>query len=227
MTNFNQPFEELMYAGVEAQAQGQHEQALEQRTEAFWSAKTDVEVGRALRDGSASHAKMGEFLEAFEGAIASEEVLRGAGNQREYAVSLAHHARLMAHTAIQNELTGETFDIGQIRLRRMTEGAPEKMEAAIGLLDKHDKYYKNFIGRLAAIYAVNDRHIKSVWSGIKAIPAAVMSETPHNVTSTPNMSRHARLRAKAMHLGVVGCAFGATVSPTRRGTLVLADKALG
>ncbi len=230
-------FESSMSGGVRAQARGEHQLALLLRTDAFRLATTDIQVGRALRDGSTSHAKLGQLEQAFEGADASVEILKTELGQelasalpqrsREYAVSLCWQGRLMIKVATLSELTGETFGMSQDDLYRRTSGADAKIADGLARLETHDQYYKDFAGRLAAGYAANGKRSKAIKAAAKAIPAALASEARGNNTSNSNLDSKGRLRAKVMHLGVAGLAIGAALAPSRESTLKFALKAVG
>ena len=106
-------FESLMASGVAAHAAGNHQEALDFRTAAFWASGNVVESARALRDGAASHGYLDQFDKAKEGAGASVQLLRDAYTAepentpiRELGASRDRYARVLSAIAIKNELAG-------------------------------------------------------------------------------------------------------------------------
>lgn len=226
-------FETLMALGARRQAAGQHETALAARHDAFWLAASEentVAQARALRDGSTSHAKLGQLNLALAGAQASVNLLGHANTvpeRRELAASYANLGRVAGLKLIDDETA-----LGQMA---MSYTPASNLATAWGILrevekeqPRHwprsiDQYRINLAGRFAAVEALSGgkRRVHAARLGIQAVGLALMSESGLIETSNHNLLPAERFKTKARHLGIALRSLLVTVIPSRRKALQL------
>jgi hypothetical protein len=245
-------FEQLMAAGVEAQARDAHEEALGYRHYAYFQACEDGNVlgkARALRDGAASHSKLDQLAEAEDAANLSLDELADLGSEcttlnRELGASYDRLGRVMARIAIKEELRGGRpyYDAAK---RRINDGwrfirYSEKQERSMRSRNLAgnwqwpgcvDQYRINMAKDKVVVDALDRSGFVAAFIGTaKAIGLGALSESVLINHSNPNLSiadrlkTHVKYTAAGLYAGIL--AAGLHVRPLRSRALQRADALL-
>ncbi len=217
MSEYGEPFEIYMAAGVEANNAGRHAEALESRFHALTVAGGSVEAGRAARDIGHSFAALGDDGEYFvdgnlsNGVIASENAVlteayadhavwlhkkavedRLPDAEREYRASAGYVGTMALKRAIASEKNGA------LNATAAEEAKHYLGEAVSGAED--DQYTINFIGRRAIAAGLYENGSYGRQLARTAWKLGKQSEAPELPHSTPNLSEANRKKARQVAL---------------------------
>ena len=203
-------FAQLMAAGVAAQHEKAHQDALEYRTQAFWAAAAEsntVGMAQALRDGAASLSYLEQLDEAAKGARESVRLLADGEStdvpvelKEELAASLDRHARILGRAAIARELNSglpQNFTPQQTSAKAW--GLLRDVEKSAGKHspDSLHQYRINMVCRHAVLTALSGDRLRAAEFGARGMVMGLFSNMSSVAHADKALGTKGRLRSKA------------------------------
>jgi tetratricopeptide (TPR) repeat protein len=192
-----------MNQGTKAHIGGDYDQALQLRLTALDAAGDPVDIAHAQRDISASYDRLGKYDEALDyaqqavdthrainKAEPSADAVRELGASEMYVAIAAYrgYRHLDNEDGVRTTVINSDLSMFHIDYAERKSG------------EKPDQYRINLIGRAAMFEGLFGRKRRALKLGGQAVKIALKSESPKLSTSTPELSKKERAKAKVKAL---------------------------